>query len=142
MPNIFSSIGFFSFTTFSVQGYALIEYEKFEEAWAEIKELDGAELYKQIMSANQAFESVLLDWVAVDTTTVPCTRIFWKTVAPACQIFHLIVDYCLLLDCVKALTPRSPGPWSLHSVWLGSGYHRPFIVGSCNLFHLHRFICC
>jgi len=39
----------------------LIEYEKFEEAQAAIKELDGAELYKQIMSANQAFESVLLD---------------------------------------------------------------------------------
>jgi len=63
------------------------------------------------MSANQAFESVLLDWVVVDATTVPCVRVLWKTVASACQIFHLIVDYCSLLDCVKALVPRSPGPW-------------------------------
>jgi RNA recognition motif-containing protein len=48
---------FFSFTPSSVQGYALIEYEKFEEAQAAIKELDGAELYKQRMSVDWAFSS-------------------------------------------------------------------------------------
>ena len=47
----------FTFAPFSVQGYALIEYEKFEEAQAAIKELDGAELYKQIMSVDWAFSS-------------------------------------------------------------------------------------
>ncbi|AQK42019.1 RNA-binding protein 8A [Zea mays] len=46
-----------SLTPFSVQGYALIEYEKFEEAQAAIKELDGAELYEQKMSVDWAFSS-------------------------------------------------------------------------------------
>jgi hypothetical protein len=35
----------------------LIEYEKFEEAQAAIKELDGAELYEQKMSVDWAFSS-------------------------------------------------------------------------------------
>jgi RNA recognition motif-containing protein len=54
---IFSQALVFTFAPFSVQGYALIEYEKFEEAQAAIKELDGAELYKQIMSVDWAFSS-------------------------------------------------------------------------------------
>uniref|UniRef100_A0A804PRT8 RRM domain-containing protein n=1 Tax=Zea mays TaxID=4577 RepID=A0A804PRT8_MAIZE len=37
--------------------YALIEYEKFEEDQATIKDMDGAELYKQIMSVDWAFSS-------------------------------------------------------------------------------------
>uniref|UniRef100_A0A804MSY4 Uncharacterized protein n=1 Tax=Zea mays TaxID=4577 RepID=A0A804MSY4_MAIZE len=39
------------------QGYALIEYEKFEEVQVAIKDLDGADLYKQIMSVDWAFSS-------------------------------------------------------------------------------------
>ena len=35
----------------------MIEYEKFEEVQVAIKDLDGADLYKQIMSVDWAFSS-------------------------------------------------------------------------------------
>jgi hypothetical protein len=54
---IFSKALVFCFSPSSVQGYALIEYEKFEEDQATIKDMDGAELYKQIMSVDWAFSS-------------------------------------------------------------------------------------
>jgi hypothetical protein len=53
----FSQALVFCFSPSSVQGYALIEYEKFEEVQAAIKDLDGADLYKQIMSVDWAFSS-------------------------------------------------------------------------------------
>lgn len=48
---------FFTFTPGSVQGYALVEYENFEEAQAAIKELDGTVLHTEIMNVDWAFSS-------------------------------------------------------------------------------------
>jgi RNA-binding protein 8A len=40
-----------------VQGYALIEYENYEEAQVAIKESDGTELLSQIISVDWAFSN-------------------------------------------------------------------------------------
>ena len=40
-----------------MQGYALIEYENFEEAQLAIKESDGTELLSQIISVDWAFSN-------------------------------------------------------------------------------------
>jgi len=40
-----------------MQGYALIEYESFDEAQAAIKAMDGTELVTQIINVDWAFSS-------------------------------------------------------------------------------------
>lgn len=64
-----------------MQGYALIEYESFDEAQAAIKAMDGTELVTQIINVDWAFSSgpvmrrnVRRRYVFVDV--VKCIRLF------------------------------------------------------------------
>ena len=48
---------FYLFAIYLLQGYALIEYESFDEAQAAIKAMDGTELVTQILNVDWAFSS-------------------------------------------------------------------------------------
>jgi RNA recognition motif-containing protein len=48
---------FYLFAIYLMQGYALIEYESFDEAQAAIKAMDGTELVTQIINVDWAFSS-------------------------------------------------------------------------------------
>ena len=71
-----------SWHIFFCKGYALIEYEKFEQAENAIASMNGGTLLEQIIYVDWAFSNGPSNWASrrknMRSVSMPCTFVSWK----------------------------------------------------------------